>query len=204
MGEDADDDDLFWIEPAMRGIIPLDGFHISRSLKKIIQKERFEIRINSDFTGVIEGCSSPEAGRISTWINKPIRQLYRELFDKGNCHTVETWRNNRLVGGLYGVHLGSAFFGESMFSLERDASKVALANLVARLNHCGFSLLDTQFLTDHLRSLGGMEISKSEYHRLLKKAIAKPADFLKPPLDFSPQRVLQLVNQTSNTGCSTP
>jgi leucyl/phenylalanyl-tRNA--protein transferase len=204
MGEDADDETLYWIEPTERGIIPLDGFHLSKSLKRLIQKEKFEIRINSDFEAVIEGCSSPAAGRISTWINKPIRKLYKDLFNQGHCHTVETWHDNRLVGGLYGVHIGGVFFGESMFSFERDASKVALANLVARLNHCGFSLLDTQFLTDHLRSLGGIEIDKSDYSKELAKALARPADFLKTPLILPTYKVLQLVSQTSKTGCSTP
>jgi leucyl/phenylalanyl-tRNA---protein transferase len=204
MGEDADDEALYWIEPTERGIIPLDGFHLSKSLKRLIQKEKFEIRINSDFEAVIEGCASPKAGRISTWINEPIRNLYKQLFVQGSCHTVETWLDDRLVGGLYGVHIGGVFFGESMFSFERDASKVALANLVARLNHCGFSLLDTQFLTDHLRSLGGVEIDQTDYRKLLQKAIAKPADFLKEPMQLPTHKVLQLVSQTSNTGCSTP
>ncbi len=204
MGEDAEDETLFWIEPTERGIIPLDGFHLSKSLKRLILKENFEIRINSDFEGVIEGCGSMKAGRISTWINKPIRKLYGELFAQGHCHTVETWRDDKLVGGLYGVHIGGAFFGESMFSFERDASKVALANLVARLNHCGFSLLDTQFLTDHLRSLGGIEIEQQDYRKKLYAALDKPADFLRKPISLSAHKVLQLVSQTSNTGCSTP
>ncbi len=203
MGEDANDETLYWIEPTERGIIPLDGFHLSKSLKRVIQREIFEVRINSDFDAVIEGCSSPRAGRISTWINAPIRNLYRQLFDQGNCHTVEVWKDNQLAGGLYGVHIGGAFFGESMFSFERDASKVALANLVARLNHSGFSLLDTQFITDHLRSLGGVEIDQVNYRERLQAAIKNQADFLKAPLNLSPQRVLQLVSQTSNTGCST-
>ena len=204
MGEDADDETLYWIEPTERGIIPLDGFHLSKSLKRLIQRDKFEIRINSDFEAVIEGCGSSKAGRISTWINKPIRKLYAQLYVLGHCHTVETWLDNKLVGGLYGVHIGGAFFGESMFSFERDASKVALVNLVARLNHCGFSLLDTQFLTDHLRSLGGIEVDQREYRKKLIDALAKPADFLKEPLDLPPHKVLQLVSQTSNTGCSTP
>jgi len=204
MGEDANDETLYWIEPTERGIIPLDGFHLSKSLKRVIVRKRFEVRINSDFNGVIDGCSSPRAGRISTWINAPIRKLYQQLFEQGNCHTVEVWKDNQLAGGLYGVHIGGAFFGESMFSFERDASKVALANLVARLNHCGFSLLDTQFITDHLRSLGGVEINQLDYRKRLQEALAKPADFLAPPLALSPHKVLQLVSQTSNTGCSTP
>jgi len=204
MGEDANDDTLYWIEPTERGIIPLDGFHLSKSLKRLIQKEKYEIRINHDFGGVIDGCSSSKARRISTWINKPIRKLYTELYEQGHCHTVETWIDNKLVGGLYGVHIGGAFFGESMFSFERDASKVALANLVARLNHCGFALLDTQFLTEHLRSLGGIEIDQRDYRKKLIDALANPADFLKKPLDLAPHKVLQLVSQTSNTGCSTP
>ncbi len=204
MGEDAEDETLYWIEPTERGIIPLDGFHLSKSLKRLIQKDKFEIRINSDFEAVIKGCGSPQAGRISTWINEPIRKVYRKLFENGNCHTVETWLDNRLVGGLYGVHINGAFFGESMFSYERDASKVALANLVARLKHCGFSLLDTQFLTDHLRSLGGIEIEQADYRVRLQSALAVPVDFMAEPLVLSSHKVLQLVSQTSNTGCSTP
>ncbi len=204
MGEDAGDETLYWIEPLERGVIPLDGFHLSKSLKRVLKKEKFEIRINSDFEAVIAGCGSPRAGRISTWINEPIRALYKDLFSQGYCHTVETWRDDRLVGGLYGVHIGAAFFGESMFSFERDASKVALAHLVARLNHCGFSLLDTQFMTDHLRSLGGIEIDQAEYRERLYKAISRRADFLCPPLSLPVHKVLQLVSQTSKTGCSTP
>jgi leucyl/phenylalanyl-tRNA--protein transferase len=204
MGEEADDDRMYWIEPLQRGIIPLNGFHLSKSLRKQIARNHFEIRINSDFDGVIKGCASPLAGRFSTWINKPIRELYKELFLEGHCHTVETWRNGKLVGGLYGVHLGGAFFGESMFSYETNASKVALCHLVARLNHCGFSLLDTQFITDHLRSMGGVEISQTEYRALLRKALPQMADFLKEPLVLPSHMVLQLVSQTSKTGCSTP
>jgi len=204
MGEDAEDDRLYWIEPLQRGIIPLDGFHLSRSLRKLVRKEYFEVRINSDFDGVIEGCGSIMAGRISTWINRPIRRLYKELFLSGHCHTVEVWREGRLAGGLYGVQLGGAFFGESMFSYQTNASKVALCHLVARLNHCGFSLLDTQFLTDHLRSMGGIEISRRKYKLLLAQALEIRADFLKPPIILPPHMVVQLVSQTSKTGCSTP
>lgn len=204
MGENAEDDTLYWIEPERRGIIPLNGFHLSKSLRKVLRQELFEVRINSDFDGVISGCASPDAGRISTWINRPIRKLYRTLFDDGYCHTVETWRDGHLVGGLYGVHIGSAFFGESMFSYETDASKIALAHLVARMNHCGFTLLDTQFITPHLRRLGAIEISRNEYRRRLTVAIKKKADFRKSPLVLPIQDVLQLVSQTSKTGCSTP
>jgi leucyl/phenylalanyl-tRNA--protein transferase len=204
MGENADDDTLYWIEPERRGIIPLHGFHLSKSLRKALKQERFEVRINSDFDAVIAGCASPDAGRLSTWINQPIRRLYRTLFDDGFCHTVETWRDGAIVGGLYGVQLGGAFFGESMFSYETDASKIALAHLVARLNHCGFALLDTQFITPHLRRLGAIEITRAEYRRRLTQALKQPADFLKAPLVLPVQEVLQLVSQTSNTGCSTP
>jgi leucyl/phenylalanyl-tRNA--protein transferase len=204
MGENAEDDTLYWIEPERRGIIPLKRFHLSKSLRKVIRQEHFEVRINSDFDGIIEGCASPDAGRISTWINRPIRRLYRTLFDEGFCHSVETWREGRLVGGLYGVQLGGAFFGESMFSLETDASKVALAYLVARLNYCGFSLLDTQFITPHLRRLGAIEISRHDYRKRLAAALPQVADFLRQPLAMPAQDVLQLVSQTSNTGCSTP
>lgn len=177
MAESAKDEQLFWVDPEQRAVFPLDGFKLSRSLAKTIRADRFEVRIDADFDGVIEGCSAPAPDRPHTWINKEIRRLYRELFDLGFVHTVECWRDGRLVGGLYGVALRRAFFGESMFHRETDASKVALSHLVARLIRGGFSLLDTQFMTTHLASLGAAEIARDDYHRQLEQAMLASADF---------------------------
>ncbi len=203
MAESADDNALYWIEPERRGILPLDNIHVPRKLAKTIRQGRFEIRVDSNFKGVIEGCAVPRPGRRSTWINSRIRELYFELFKLGCCHTVEAWRNDKLVGGLYGVHLGGAFFGESMFSAERDASKVALIYLLARLKYGRFSLLDTQFVTDHLRRFGAIEVNRERFQRLLEKALLRRSDFLGLSAKVSPDSVLQLVSQTSKTGCST-
>ncbi|HOV05096.1 MAG TPA: leucyl/phenylalanyl-tRNA--protein transferase [Kaistiaceae bacterium] len=177
MAESAEDPTLYWVEPELRGIIPLGDFHVPRSLAKTIRSGRFEVRFDSDFEGVIEGCATPAPNRLRTWINDPIRQLYGELFALGHCHTVEVWQDGALVGGLYGVHLGGAFFGESMFSKVTDASKVALVHLVERLTAHGFSLLDTQFVTPHLARFGAIEISRRDYQELLDRALAKPAAF---------------------------
>jgi leucyl/phenylalanyl-tRNA--protein transferase len=176
MAENAEKDHLFWVDPEARGIFPLDGLIVSRSLAKTVRSERFEVRIDSDFDAVIEGCatSSPERGQ--TWINGPIRRLYRALFERGNVHTVEAWSNGALAGGLYGVNLGAAFFGESMFHKSRDASKVALVHLVARLRRGGFRLLDTQFVTPHLESLGAVEVPRVKYKGLLEDAVSASAD----------------------------
>ncbi len=204
MAESAEDDELFWVEPVMRGILPLDEFHLPRRLARTIRQEIFQIRIDTDFQAVIEGCAGHGVlGRQSTWINAKIRALYSELFDMGYCHTVEVWREDRLVGGLYGVALGGAFFGESMFSRERDASKVALVYLVARLKYGGFQLLDTQFVTDHLRQFGAKEIPREVYLRRLGRILRRRGDFFRLPKDFTTTGILQLVSQTSNTGCST-
>jgi leucyl/phenylalanyl-tRNA--protein transferase len=176
MAENAEKDHLFWVDPEARGIFPLDGLIVSRSLAKTVRSERFEIRIDSDFDAVIEGCatSSPERGQ--TWINGPIRRLYRALFERGDVHTVEAWSDGALAGGLYGVSLGAAFFGESMFHRSRDASKVALVHLVARLRRGGFRLLDTQFVTPHLESLGAVEVPRVKYKGLLEDAVSASAD----------------------------
>ncbi|MCC2111580.1 MAG: leucyl/phenylalanyl-tRNA--protein transferase [Hyphomicrobiales bacterium] len=198
MAESAEDPALYWIEPERRGIIPLDQFHIPRSLAKIVKQDRFEIRVDSDFTGVIEGCAEPAPGRRKTWINDRIRRLYGELFEMGYCHTIEAWREGRLVGGLYGIKIGAAFFGESMFARERDASKVALVHLVARLIAGGFQLLDTQFVTDHLRRFGAMEIGRRRYQELLDAALALDADFYWLPEGGATGEVaLQSISQTS-------
>jgi leucyl/phenylalanyl-tRNA--protein transferase len=203
MAENADDPTLYWIEPERRGIIALDGMHVPRRLARVIRQGKFEVRVDTDYDGVIEGCASSRAGRRTTWINRRIRELYAELFDIGLCHTVEVWRNGHLAGGLYGVALGRAFFGESMFSYETDASKVALVYLVARLKYGGFCLLDTQFVTDHLKQFGAQEISRAAFHRRLDEALQGRGEFGRLPACVSPSGILQLVSQTSKVGCST-
>jgi leucyl/phenylalanyl-tRNA--protein transferase len=203
MAESATDSALYWIEPERRGILPLDDVHVPRRLARTIRQERFEVRIDNDFEAVINGCAAPRSGRQSTWINSRIRTLYGELFELGCCHTVEVWREGRLAGGLYGVRLAGAFFGESMFSRERDASKIALVYLVARLKYGGFKLLDTQFLTEHLANFGATEVSREKFQGLLDGALLGPGEFSALPADCSGSFVLQLVSQTSKTGCST-
>jgi leucyl/phenylalanyl-tRNA---protein transferase len=181
MAEDAEDPSLFWVEPQERGVIPLDGFHVPKRLVRTLRSEAFDVRVDNDFDAVISGCAEPGRDRDKTWINARIRRLYGELFDLGHCHTVEVYRGGRLVGGLYGVMLGAAFFGESMFHRERDASKVALAHLVARLRSGGFRLLDTQFVTDHLLQFGAVELPRRVYKRLLREAIDAAADWCALP-----------------------
>jgi leucyl/phenylalanyl-tRNA--protein transferase len=190
MAESADDPALYWIEPPLRGILPLGGVHVPRRLARTVRQRVFEVRVDTDFESVIAGCAASRPGRRTTWINPKIRNLYRELYSTGYCHTVETWVGGRLVGGLYGVALNGAFFGESMFSFERDASKVALIYLCARLVHGGFSLLDTQFVTDHLKQFGAVEIARSQFHVLLERALAHRADFAAMPKDADPEQVL--------------
>jgi leucyl/phenylalanyl-tRNA--protein transferase len=175
MAESAEDPGLYWIEPEQRGIIPLDDFHVPRRLARTVASGRFEVRIDHDFDAVVEECAAAVSDRPKTWINGRIRKLYGELFELGACHTVETWRDGRLVGGLYGVVLGAAFFGESMFSRERDASKVALVHLVKRLKAGGYKLLDAQFTTDHLKQFGAIDVDRRVYQELLAEAIAAPA-----------------------------
>jgi leucyl/phenylalanyl-tRNA--protein transferase len=177
MAESAEDSALYWIEPERRGILPLDQVHVPKRLARTIRQGGFVVKIDNDFDAVIEGCAAPRAGRRSTWINGRIRNLYRELFAMGHCHTVEVWQDDKLIGGLYGVHLGRAFFGESMFSRERDASKIALVYLVARLKYGGFELLDTQFVTEHLARFGVIEVSRAEFQRSLEGALAGGVGF---------------------------
>ena len=249
MAESAEDNALYWIEPERRGILPLDHVHVPRRLARTIRRGGFEVKIDNDFEAVIEGCAAPRSGRRSTWINGRIRSLYRELFALGHCHTVEVWQDGQLTGGLYGVHLGRAFFGESMFSRARDASKIALVYLIARLKYGGFTLLDTQFVTGHLARFGAIEVSREEFQRFLEAALAGgfaqgsgsgtsaaggpaggfgaggasaapggisaggasaasaggagAAAFALLPEGAAPDGVLQLVSQTSKTGCST-
>ncbi len=177
MAESADSADLYWFDPERRGILPLDGFHVPKRLKRTVRAGTFELRFDSDFRAVIEACAESTAERPKTWINADIVRLYTELHEQGFAHAVETWRDGRLVGGLYGVSLGAAFFGESMFSRETDASKVALVHLVARLRAGGFTLLDTQFVTEHLSRFGAVEIPRAEYRRHLAQALAKRTVF---------------------------
>lgn len=177
MAESADDPELFWVDPRRRGILPLDAFHVPRRLSRVVRRQIFEIRCDSAFEDVIRACAEASEKRPNTWINDEIVRLYEALFARGAAHTVECWRGDRLAGGLYGVSLGAVFFGESMFSRESDASKVALVHLVARLRLGGFRLLDTQFLTPHLARFGGIEISRRRYHRLLAEALSYRAVF---------------------------
>jgi len=176
MAETAEQDHLFWVDPEARGIFPLDGLIVSKSLAKTVRSDRYEVRIDNDFDAVIEGCATPVPERGQTWINRPIRRLYKALFERGNVHTVETWAAGKIVGGLYGMSLGAAFFGESMFHTSRDASKVALVHLVARLRRGGFRLLDTQFVTPHLASLGAIEVPRMRYRALLEDAVSADGD----------------------------
>jgi leucyl/phenylalanyl-tRNA--protein transferase len=171
MGEARDDPRVFLVEPDQRGVIPLDGFHIPTRLRKTVRGEPFEVRVSTAFDAVLDACAASMPGREDTWINAPIRSLYLELQARGHAHSIECWREERLVGGLYGVTLGGAFFGESMFTRERDASKVALVHLVARLKRGGWRLLDAQFLTEHLSQFGAVETPQAAYLKRLKPAL---------------------------------
>ena len=198
MAESAEDDALYWIDPETRGVLPLDAFHVPKRLKRTVRAGKFEIKIDHSFDKVIAACAASDTDRQTTWINTRIRKLYAALFKMNRCHTVETWENGKLVGGLYGVRLGGVFFGESMFSRTRDASKVALVHLAARLIAGGFSLLDTQFTTEHLGQFGVVEIARDDYHEMLEQALSvQQADFHHFEGDGDGARVLQLVSQTS-------
>ena len=192
MAESADDPALYWIEPDERGVIPLKGFHISRSLKKSVRHGRFEIRIDTVFEQVIAACAEKTFDRDVTWINSRILKLYTQLHKMGCCHSVETWKDDRLVGGLYGLQIGAVFFGESMFSRATDASKVALVHLVARLNFGGFKLLDAQFVNSHLEQFGCYKIAKADYKPILDEALDNEADFSKFTADNNREEVLKL------------
>lgn len=193
MAESRDDPEVFWVDPQHRGIIPLDGFHISRSLRREILRGNYTIRTDSDFAGVLRGC----ADRDETWISETIFELYLALHGLGFAHSIEVWEGDELIGGAYGVALGGAFFGESMFSRRRDASKIALAYLVDRLREGGFTLLDTQFLTPHLASLGGIEISRRDYRERLAEALQVAGDFDRPGPPPDPHSLIQRMTQTS-------
>ena len=194
MAESANDPALYWIEPQHRGILPLENAHFPRRLLRTVRTTPLVVKVDTDYEGIIDGCAAPRPGRTSTWINKRIRSLYRELFQMGVCHTVEVWADNRLVGGLYGVALKSAFFGESMFSYERDASKIALVHLVARLISGGFRLLDTQFVTEHLKQFGTIEVDRDAFQTRLDNALQVSADFFRLPADADPREVVRIVS----------
>jgi len=178
MAPDAMSDELEWFCPEMRGVLPLDGFHVSRRLMRTVLSARFAVVADQDFPAVMDGCAEPAPGRETTWISPRIRSLFCQLHDMGYAHSVEVRHDGRLVGGLYGVAIGAAFFGESMFSRMRDASKVALVHLVARLRLGGYSVLDTQFGTDHLASFGGVEIPARDYMRQLGHAVREQATWI--------------------------
>lgn len=173
MAEHRTDEELFWVDPRQRGVLPLDGFHISRSLRKTLRAGRYQVSFDRDFAGVVAGC----ADRDETWINNMLTGLYQQLHRARFAHSIEVWEGESLVGGVFGITLGAAFFGESMFSTRTDASKVALAYLVDRLRAVGFTLFDTQFITPHLASLGGVEIPRSDYRDMLEKALTMDAQF---------------------------
>jgi leucyl/phenylalanyl-tRNA--protein transferase len=177
MAESRDDPTLFWVDPHSRGVLPLDKFYLPKKLRRLIRQGRFEVRCDAAFPEVLDGCAESTERRPDTWINREIRDLYLALFQMGHAHSVESWRDGRLVGGLYGVALGGAFFGESMFSREPESSKIALAHLVARLRKGGFALLDTQFVTDHLKRFGAVEVPRAEYRVMLSRALSVVAHF---------------------------
>lgn len=193
MAESRDDPEIFWVDPRRRGVIPLDGFHISRSLARRLRRDDYDVTLNCDFQGVLDGC----ADRSETWINYEIRDLYGILHDTGHVHSLEVWMQNALVGGVYGVAVGGAFCGESMFSYRTDASKIALAWLIDVLVRAGFVLFDTQFITPHLISLGGVEISRAHYRRQLADALRLSGDLAGTPLARSGHDVVQRNTQTS-------
>lgn len=197
MAESAEDNALYWIEPEERGVIPLDGLRISKSLRKTVRRKPFDIRIDHDFPAVIGACAAKTPERKSTWINARIRALYTQLARMGCCHSVECWVGRDLVGGLYGVRIGAAFFGESMFSRCPDASKVALVHLVARLRTGGFRLLDAQFVNPHLERMGAVAVAKDRYRRLLDEALVEQADFFAFKADDDAEKVLRLAQSSA-------
>ncbi len=197
MAETREDDELFWVDPEQRGILPLTAFHVPRRLARTVRSDRFQVGVNEAFEAVIAACADARPSAENSWINRRIVALYGALHRQGHVHSVEVFREGRLVGGLYGVSLGGAFFGESMFSRERDASKIALVHLVARLLCGGYLLLDTQFITDHLSQFGAVEIARARYHHLLGVALERQGDFFALPAGASGAEVLQAITQTS-------
>ncbi|MBC6983230.1 leucyl/phenylalanyl-tRNA--protein transferase [Caulobacter sp. 17J80-11] len=197
MADARDDERVFLIDPERRGVMPLNAFHIPGRLARTVRSDRYEVRIDTAFEEVVEACAAPTEERDETWINRPIQELYVALFARGHAHSVECWREGRLVGGLYGVALGGAFFGESMFSRERDASKVALVHLIGRLTAGRFQLLDAQFMTSHLAQFGAQEIGRAEYRRRLARAIQVEGDFFALPTRSGGAQALQAISQAS-------
>ncbi len=193
MSESRDAPDLFWVDPERRGVMPLDGLHVSRSLARTVRRGGYDIRINSAFEAVVSAC----ADRAETWINDDLFELYAHLHNVGYAHSIEVWDDAGLRGGIFGLSIGGAFFGESMFSARTGGSKIAMVYLVDRLRRAGFTLFDTQFITDHLASLGGIEISRSAYRSQLAEALDVEAAFTRPIGPASPQDVLQRITQTS-------
>ena len=197
MADARHDRRVFLVDPARRGVLPLEGFHISRRLARTVRSDRFEVRTDTAFNEVVTACAAPRSGRMETWINEPIQAMCDALFARGLAHSIETWLGGRLVGGLYGVALGGAFFGESMFSTERDASKVALVHLVGRLLTGDYRLLDTQFITEHLEQFGTLEIPRADYRRRLGRAWTAQADFYRLAAGATGAEVLQAISQAS-------
>ena len=199
MSESRHDTRISWFDPHKRGVLPLNKFHIPRSLAKTVRRQPYEVRIDTAFKEVVEGCASPRPGRWTTWINDSIIDMFTGLYSIGHAHSVECWSGEKLIGGLYGVSLGAAFFGESMFSIQVDASKIALVYLVARLRHGGFRLLDTQFVTAHLEHFGAHEITRADYLRRLQTAVAMEADWLKLDQGAPPGVVLEAAQSNTQT-----
>lgn len=197
MADHAAADEIFWVDPDWRGVLPLDSFHLPRSLAKAVARDRFTVTIDRCFDAVVAACAASAPGRRSTWISSRIRDLYTGLHGLGQAHSVESWSGDTLVGGLYGVRLGGAFFGESMFSRATDASKVALVHLVARLQAGGFTLLDTQFVTGHLMRFGALEIPREAYRARLADALPRRGDFFRLPQGLAGATVLQALTQMS-------
>ena len=197
MGERRDDPRLYWLDPRQRAVLPLDGFHLSQRLRRTVRSDRFSVTADTAFADTVRACAEPRPGHPESWINAPIVELYTELHRRGHGHSVECWLDGRLVGGLYGVSVGAAFFGESMFSRERDASKVALVHLAARLIKGGFRLLDCQFMTEHLRSFGAVEVPRARFRELLAEAIDAPARFQRELGGEDPCAIVQANTRTS-------
>jgi leucyl/phenylalanyl-tRNA---protein transferase len=197
MGERRDDPKLYWLDPRLRAVLPLDRFHLPRRLARTVRAGHFEVTADLAFLEVMRACAEPRPGHPESWINEPILELYGELFARGHGHSIECRRDGRLVGGLYGVSVGGAFFGESMFSRERDASKVALVHLIARLIRGGFRLLDCQFMTEHLRSFGAVEIPRERFRALLAEAVDRTATFQRELGGEDPCAIVQASTRTS-------
>ncbi len=197
MAESAGSEELFWLDPEIRGIMPLDTFYVPRRLRRTVRRTPFRVSVDEAFGQVLMGCARPTPQRPKTWINDAIRDAYRELFDTGHAHSVEVWEDAELVGGLYGVSIGGAFFGESMFQTRTDASKIALIHLVGRLIAAGYKLLDTQFVTEHLSQFGAIEIPRSQYKALLETALSQDTDFQSPTTEEALDAILQSTSHTS-------